>query len=127
MHIALHIASTRFCMTGIAPPRGLKSQPEKSVCLAVLVNAGIIVLRYPALLSSKRSGHCVFVGTITGLLRRNSFSFYFLFFSCYFCFFSFYFSMAGLENWVPCFRSVSCSQRLSGHKTTKLINNNNNK
>ena len=48
-------------MIGIAPPRGLKSQPEKSVCLALLVHAGIIALRYPALLSSKQSGHCVFV------------------------------------------------------------------
>ena len=38
-----------------------------------MVHAGIIALRSPALLSSKRSGHCVFVGTITGLLRHNTF------------------------------------------------------
>ena len=51
----------------------LKSQPEKKVCLALLAHAGIIVLRSPALLSSKRSGHCVFVGTITGLLWHKNF------------------------------------------------------
>ena len=71
MHIALHIASAKLFVTCIAPPRGLKPQPEKA---SIVVHVGIIVLRSPALLSSKRSGHCVFVGKITGLLRHDKFS-----------------------------------------------------
>ena len=38
----------------------------------MLVHAGILALRFPALYLYKRFGHCVFVGTITGLLRHNS-------------------------------------------------------
>ena len=45
----LHTAYAQFNAAYIAPPRGLKSPPEKRVCLALLVHAGIIVLRYPAL------------------------------------------------------------------------------
>ena len=71
MHIALHIVSASLFVTCIAPPCGLKRQPEKGVCLALLVHVGILALRSPALLSTKRSGHCVFVGKITGLLRHN--------------------------------------------------------
>ena len=71
MHTALHIASASLFVTCIAPPHGLKPQPENGVCLALLVHAGIIVLRFPALLSNNRSGHCVIVGKITCLLRHN--------------------------------------------------------
>ena len=45
----LHTAYAQFDATYIAPPGGLKSPPEKRVCLALLVHAGIIALRYPAL------------------------------------------------------------------------------
>ena len=58
----------QFCMHCTAASA---QAPDKGVCQSLLVRAGIIVLRSPALLSSKRSGHCVFVGTITGLLRHN--------------------------------------------------------
>ena len=59
-------ASTSLCVQSIAPSRlpqlcGLKAQAKsRKRCLpSMLVHAGIIALRDPALLNSKRSGHCV--------------------------------------------------------------------
>ena len=70
----LHTAYAQLYNRCVAPPRGLKSPPEKRVCLSLLVHAGITVLRYPALYQHKSFGHCVFVGMITGLLRLNRFN-----------------------------------------------------
>ena len=69
MHIAYRFRQT--CCT-LHRHVGSNRNQKRGVCLALLVHAGIIFLRSLALLSSRRSGHRVFVGTITGLLPHNT-------------------------------------------------------